>query len=162
MTPPSPRRGEVWSVRFDPTIGSEYRKTRPAVVLSSNAFGRHNMRVVVPITGWDQQFHEFVWMVRLHPTARNGLTKESAADASQVKSVSVQRLEHRLDVLHPAQIQELSAKANRRCAESTQPANKKERPRPLKRKTQSVSGLAPPRPGTPFRRRALGPRLRCR
>jgi hypothetical protein len=31
-----PRRGEIWLVNFDPTIGTEIRKTRPAVVVSSN------------------------------------------------------------------------------------------------------------------------------
>ena len=38
--PTVPKRGEIWLVRFDPTIGSEIRKTRPAIVLSSDAVGR--------------------------------------------------------------------------------------------------------------------------
>jgi len=34
---PSPRRGEVWLVAFDPAVGGEIQKTRPAVELSNDA-----------------------------------------------------------------------------------------------------------------------------
>lgn len=88
---PQPKRGEVWRVDFDPTIGSEIRKTRPAVVVSSDAAGRLPVKLVTPITGWNPAFANNLWHVRISPNATNGLTKDSAVDVLQMRGVDVQR-----------------------------------------------------------------------
>ena len=41
------KRGEVWWVAFNPAVGSEFAKTRPAVIVSNDAANRHPARVVV-------------------------------------------------------------------------------------------------------------------
>ena len=51
-----PKRGEVWKVSFDPTVGAEIRKTRPAMVISSDAVGRLPIKLVVPVTVWKPAF----------------------------------------------------------------------------------------------------------
>jgi mRNA interferase MazF len=47
-----PSRGEVWDIRFDPSVGAEIQKIRPAVVISLDSIGRLPLRIVVPITEW--------------------------------------------------------------------------------------------------------------
>jgi mRNA interferase MazF len=45
------KRGEVWWVEFDPAVGSEIRKRRPAVIVSNDSANRNLRRVVVvPLT----------------------------------------------------------------------------------------------------------------
>jgi mRNA interferase MazF len=47
-----PQRGEVWLVNLDPTVGTEIRKTRPAVVVSSNTIGAVD---TLQLRGLDEQ-----------------------------------------------------------------------------------------------------------
>ena len=62
-----PRLGEIWLVNFDPTIGTEIRKTRPAVVVSSDAVGRLPIKLVAPVTDWKEHFTPNIWHVRIDP-----------------------------------------------------------------------------------------------
>jgi len=43
-------RGEIWSVNLDPTVGSEIRKTRPAIIVNDDGVGLLPLRVIVPLT----------------------------------------------------------------------------------------------------------------
>jgi len=100
-------RGEIWLVNLDPTIGSEIRKTRPAVIVSSELVGILPLKVIIPFTDWKDRYEIAAWMVRIDPDAQNGLIKASAADALQIRSVSEQRLVRRLGVLQPGQVEQI-------------------------------------------------------
>ena len=105
----TPKRGEVWDVDFDPPRGAEIGKTRPAVVISEDAIGRLPLRIVVPITEWNSRYATYPWFVQLRPTPGNGLTKDSGADAFQVKSVSERRFVRRRGILTAAQLDDIAA-----------------------------------------------------
>jgi mRNA interferase MazF len=107
-TIPNPVRGEVWRIRFDPTEGDEIKKVRTAVVVSENAIGRLRLKIVVPITEWKPRYFSYPWFVHLAPTPTNGLTKDSGADAFQVKSVSETRFLDRLGELTVNQLDEIA------------------------------------------------------
>jgi mRNA interferase MazF len=98
------QRGEIWLVNLDPTIGSEIRKTRPAVIVSSDLVGILPLKVIVPFTEWKDRYSQAPWMVRIDPDQQNGLSKSSAADALQIRSVSQQRLVQKLGSLSSIQI----------------------------------------------------------
>lgn len=86
-------RGDIWLVNFDPTQGQEIQKTRPAVVMNIAAMWRIRLHIVIPVTSWQPKFVNDFWMIHLLPTVSNGLGKESAANAFQIKSVSIDRFE---------------------------------------------------------------------
>jgi len=106
---PKPARGEVWEAEFDPAVGAEIRKMRPAVVMNARNVGRLPLCIVVPLTEWKPNFDECIWFTRLAPSAENGLTKLSGADAFQVKSFSEQRLKQRLGRLTEDEVTAIAA-----------------------------------------------------
>jgi mRNA interferase MazF len=93
------RRGEVWLINLNPTIGAEIKKTRPAVIVNDDAIGILPLKVIIPITEWKDRYAIAPWMVRLEPNESNQLDKVSAADAFQVRSVSQQRFVRQVGVL---------------------------------------------------------------
>src|SRR5262245_52753269 len=95
----TPRRGEVWLVDFDPGVGAEMRKTRPAIVASVPGMGRLPLEIVVPLTEWKPLYANWSWFVPIPAISTNGLNKDSGADAFQVKSVSHDRFVRRLGVV---------------------------------------------------------------
>ncbi|MBI5384752.1 MAG: type II toxin-antitoxin system PemK/MazF family toxin [Verrucomicrobia bacterium] len=86
-----PRRGEIWLVNFDPQVGDEIRKTRPALVVSASQHTRLDLRIIVPFTDWKDSYEHHYTKVRVLPNRTNGLTKDSAVDAFPIRCISVQR-----------------------------------------------------------------------
>jgi mRNA interferase MazF len=106
---PTPKRGEIWLVRFDPSIGAEIRKIRPAIVVNLDAIGRLPLRIVVPVTDWKADYAKLSWFAFLPATADNGLTKDSGVDAFQVKSVSETRFVRKLGEITDAQMEDVAS-----------------------------------------------------
>jgi mRNA interferase MazF len=81
-----PRRGEVWWVAFDPSVGGEIQKTRPAIVVSNNGANQAlNRLIVVPLTSQITKVYAGQAMVTL-----NGEPRKAMAD--QLTTASKERL----------------------------------------------------------------------
>ena len=88
-----PRRGEVWWVSFDPSLGGEIRKTRPAMVVSNNAANLAlNRVIVVPLSSQTSKLYPGEAFVTL-----NGERRKAMAD--QIMTASKQRLRSRMGEL---------------------------------------------------------------
>ena len=90
------KQGSVWQVNLDPTIGSEIKKSRPCIILNNDQIGKLALKIIAPITDFKEHYTLVPWMVTIEPTKENGLNKKSAIDLFQVRSVSQQRLSHKL------------------------------------------------------------------
>lgn len=88
-----PHRGEVWWVAFDPSVGGEIQKTRPAIILSNNAANSAlNRVVVIPVSSQVSKLYPSEVLITL-----NGESRKAMAD--QVMTASKQRLKSRLGSL---------------------------------------------------------------
>lgn len=106
---PAPLRGEIWDVDLEPAEHGELDKTRPVLVINALPFDRLDTRVVVPLTTWRSGFEEHANKVLVPATKRNGLDRDSAADAAQVRAVSLYRFASRRGTINPNLLEEIVA-----------------------------------------------------
>ena len=97
------KRGEVWWVEFDPSIGSEIRKTRPAIIVSNDAANRNLARVVViPITSNTDRQYPGEALITVS-------SKPAKAMADQIMAADKSRLKTQLDTLSKKDMQAVEA-----------------------------------------------------
>ncbi|MGH9166092.1 MAG: type II toxin-antitoxin system PemK/MazF family toxin [Acidimicrobiales bacterium] len=106
------RRGDVVWIDLDPSQGSEANKRRPAVVVSNDGANRaaegtvRGVVTVVPVTSRTGRVYPF--QVRL-PARSCGLSKPSTAQAEQIRSVAVRRIDSVVGRLPADLLSELDA-----------------------------------------------------
>ncbi len=101
-----PRRGEVYWVNLDPTVGTEIAKTRPALIVSNDIGNQYSARVIVaPITsrGVDRAYPFEVVVL----AGEGGLAQASKILLDQIRSVDKQRLGRCLGVLPAERVLEV-------------------------------------------------------
>ncbi len=108
-SPLKPKRGEVWRVNLDPTIGAEIKKTRPAVVISSDAIGVLPVKLIAPITTWNDSFAGKLWLVPIAPDETNGLAQKSVIDTLQIRGVSTTRFVEKVGQVPTSILEEIAA-----------------------------------------------------
>ncbi len=98
MPKANPQRGDVWLVSLDPTQGHEIRKTRPALVVSSDVYNDFNwVVIVIPITSHEHALYD---QVAIKPP-EGGLRKTSVTLPDQIRAVDRNRLVKRLGQVSP-------------------------------------------------------------
>ncbi len=98
------KQKEIWLVNLDPTIGAEIKKTRPCVIINSNLIGKLPLKIVAPVTDFKAKYESVPWMVKLIPNSENNLTKISAIDLFQVRSISEIRLIKKIGSINDKQL----------------------------------------------------------
>jgi mRNA interferase MazF len=93
------RRGEVWWVNFDPAVGGEIKKRRPAVIVSNDSANRFLNRVqVVPLTSNTGRLYPSEALVRIQDA-------DSKAMADQLTTADKSRLTEKLGALSATDMQ---------------------------------------------------------
>lgn len=104
------RRGEIRLVNLEPVRGSEANKRRPAIIVSNDGANATAERLgrgvvtVVPVSSNTTRIYPFQVLLR---SAETGLDRDSKAQAEQVRSVAVERIDTLLGTVPPASIASL-------------------------------------------------------
>lgn len=98
----SPKFGDIYLVRFHPSIGSELKRYRPAVVVSSKEVDPR-FTTIIPITSNTKKY-SYPYSLKIE---NNCLDKPSALLPWYLRTVDKTRLERKLGILNESQRQEL-------------------------------------------------------
>jgi mRNA interferase MazF len=91
----SPKRGDVYWVALDPTLGTEIKKTRPAVIVSNDSCNTFGTRVVVlPLTSNVDSLYPGEAAITVKG-------KPARAIGDQIRSLDKSRLRARIEALNP-------------------------------------------------------------
>lgn len=100
-----PKRGEVYYVNFDPTIGVEIKKTRPALIIQNNIGNMHSQATIVAaITSTDREV--FPYEVSLK-AGEGGLQKDSIVLLNQIRTIDKKRLGKRIGTISSESIKKV-------------------------------------------------------
>ncbi|MGI0481144.1 type II toxin-antitoxin system PemK/MazF family toxin [Geminocystis sp. CENA526] len=103
-----PKKGEIWLVNLEPTLGVEIKKIRPVIVINSDAIGKLPLKLIAPITDWKKHFSQNPWHVQIVPNSINNLTKISAVDTIQLRGVDIQRFQKKIGVISEEEMQKIA------------------------------------------------------
>lgn len=107
-------RAQIWTINLEPTKGSEIKKIRPCVIVSTDAIKRLPVKLVVPLTEWQEsfktsQFHVPVEVTDAVAYEAAGLKKFGAADVLQTRCVSTDRFVKFVATMTAPKMQEIVA-----------------------------------------------------
>ena len=101
------KQSEVWLIDLDPTKRAEIQKKRPAIIVNNDSLGKLPLKVIVPITDWNDRYEIAPWMVKIEPNSTNGLSKTSSVDCFQIRSLSQERLIKKIGFIDGATLYEI-------------------------------------------------------
>lgn len=106
MTLAVPRRGEVWTVNFNPARGSEQRGLRPALVIQNDVGNEYASTTIVAAITTTIKIYPVTVPLRRR---EGGLPQPSMVNLAQVLTVDKSRLRRRLGTLSPERISMVDA-----------------------------------------------------
>jgi mRNA interferase MazF len=91
------RRGEIWWVNLDPTVGSETAKKRPCVILQNDVGNaRSDTTMVAPLLKGSKAYP---FVVSVEATSENGLDETRGIHLEQMRVVDSRRIDSQLGTL---------------------------------------------------------------
>ena len=103
-----PKRGDIYLVNFDPTLGAEIRKTRPALILQNDIANKFSPVTIVAAISSRFDDPLYPTEVLISAQSRTGLAVDSVVLLNQIRTVDKKRLAQRLGRLSSAKMEEVN------------------------------------------------------
>jgi mRNA interferase MazF len=101
-----PKRGEIYYVNFDPTIGVEIKKTRPALIIQNDIGNMYSQATIVAaITSTQREPYPYEVSLK---AGEGGLSKDSLILLNQMRTIDKRRLKKRVGALSPEKLEKIN------------------------------------------------------
>ncbi|MCK6462632.1 MAG: type II toxin-antitoxin system PemK/MazF family toxin [Candidatus Pacebacteria bacterium] len=105
----TPKRGEIYLVNFEPALGSEIKKTRPAVILQNNVANEYSpVTIVTAVTSLNKDDKIYPTEVLIKKSSSIGLKNDSLVLLNQIRTIDKQRLVLKIGRLNEAAIKHIN------------------------------------------------------
>lgn len=109
-----PKRGEIWWVNFEPSVGTEIKKIRPALIISNNIANEKKKRFsVIPMTS---KINFSPVAVTIEADKKNNLNNQSAIKVPDITTFDNSRLKSKIGVISEEKLKEVEFKLKRHLA----------------------------------------------
>lgn len=100
------KRGEIWIVNLDPTIGSEIKKSRPAVIIQNDIGNKYSpLTIIAPITS---QNTDKIYPIEVLLNQKNsGIETESKVLLNQIRAIDKERLIKKVAIVNEETISKI-------------------------------------------------------
>lgn len=102
-----PKRGDIYLLNFDPTIGAEIRKTRPALILQNDIANKFSPVTIVAAISSKFDDPLYPTEVLIPAKAPTGLSLDSVVLLNQIRTVDKKRLIKQLGKLSKTKMEEV-------------------------------------------------------
>jgi len=103
-----PKRGEIWLVSFDPSVGTEIKKIRPALILSNNIANKKTTKIcVVPLTS---NVKNIGLVVIVEPDKENNLKVPGLIRVPDINTFDKSRIKNKIGALSSEKLKEVEKK----------------------------------------------------
>lgn len=104
------RRGDIYLVAMDPTVGAEVQKTRSCLIVQNDIMNQYGeVTIVMPFRPGSKRAP---YAVNVAASPANGLDKDRFVDVGQIRAVSYQRLRARVGILEDQYWQQIKLAMN--------------------------------------------------
>ncbi|HIH15649.1 MAG TPA: type II toxin-antitoxin system PemK/MazF family toxin [Nanoarchaeota archaeon] len=102
------KRGEIWMINLDPTVGHEIKKVRPGVVIQNDLGNRFSpITIIVPISS--QKIEKvYPFEVFISKENNNGLEKDSKIVCNQMRAIDKRRLSRKIGTVSKDLIEDIN------------------------------------------------------
>ena len=101
------KQGEIWNINLGKKHETDGGAKCPVVVINDDTISILPVRIIVPLTKWQDEFDDAIWLIRVDPNNENNLGRTSAVDAFQMRTIPVIRFIKKIGTVSVQELQHI-------------------------------------------------------